>query len=122
LESFLPLCVERGIGIVLGGPYNSGVLATGAKPGAYYNYAEAPQWVLDKVARIEAVCALHAVRLVEAALNFPLLHPAMLSVIPGGQSVEQVRTNRAILEKPIPPALWRDLKAEGLLRGDAPTG
>jgi D-threo-aldose 1-dehydrogenase len=122
LDSFLPLCEQRGIGIVLGGPYNSGVLATGAKPGAFYNYAEAPQAVLDKVARIEAICARHGVRLVEAALNFPLMHPAMLSVIPGGQSVEQVRTNRAILDRPIPSALWRDLKAEGLMRGDAPTG
>lgn len=121
LDSFLPLCVERGIGIVLGGPYNSGVLATGARPGAFYNYAEAPQAVLDKVARIEAVCTRHGVRLVEAALNFPLMHPAMLSVIPGGQSVEQVKTNRAILDKPIPPALWRALKAEGLMRAGAPT-
>jgi D-threo-aldose 1-dehydrogenase len=122
LDGFLPLCVERGIGIVLGGPYNSGVLAIGARPGAYYNYAEAPQAVLDKVARIETVCTRHEVRLVEAALNFPLMHPAMLSVIPGGQSVEQVRTNRAILDRSIPPALWRDLKAEGLMREDAPTG
>lgn len=122
LGRFLPLCVERGIGIVLGGPYNSGVLATGARPGAYYNYAEAPQAVLDKVARIETVCTRHGVRLVEAALNFPLMHPAMLSVIPGGQSVEQVKTNRAILDTSIPPALWRDLKAEGLMREDAPTG
>ena len=121
LDGFLPLCVERGIGIVLGGPYNSGVLATGARPGAFYNYAEAPQAVLDKVARIEAVCTRHGVRLVEAALNFPLMHPAMLSVIPGGQSVEQVKTNRAILDGRIPPELWQDLKADGLMRQDAPT-
>jgi D-threo-aldose 1-dehydrogenase len=121
LESLFPLCERRGIGIVLGGPYNSGVLATGPKPGAYYNYSQAPQAVLDKVARIEAVCTRHGVRLVEAALNFPLMHPAMLSVIPGGQSVDQVRTNRAILDKHIPAQLWRDLKAEGLMRTDAPT-
>ena len=102
LESFLPLCEKRGIGIVLGGPYNSGVLATGPKPGAYYNYSEAPQEILDKVARIEAVCRRHGVRLVEAALQFPLLHPSVVSVIPGGQSVEQVRTNRAILDADVP--------------------
>ena len=121
LSSFLPLCVGRGIGIVLGGPYNSGVLATGPKPGAQYNYSDAPKHVLDKVARIEALCTRHGVRLVEAALRFPLMHPAVLSVIPGGQSVEQVRTNRAILDRQVPPALWRDLKAEGLMREDAPT-
>jgi len=122
LETLLPLCETRGIGIVLGGPYNSGVLATGPKPGAYYNYSEAPKEILDRVARIEAVCARHGVRLVEAALKFPLMHPSVVSVIPGGQSVEQVRSNRAILDKEIPATLWRDLKAEGLMRDDAPTG
>src|SRR5690554_4297836 len=91
LESFLPLCEERGIGIVLGGPYNSGILATGAVPGAYYNYDTAPQEILDRVSRIEAVCQRHGVRLIEAALRFPLKHPRVVSVIPGGQSAEQVR-------------------------------
>jgi D-threo-aldose 1-dehydrogenase len=122
LGTLLPLCRARGIGIVLGGPYNSGVLATGPKPGAYYNYSEAPREILDKVARIETVCARHGVRLVEAALKFPLMHPSVVSVIPGGQSVEQVRSNRAILDKEIPAPLWRDLKSEGLVRADAPTG
>jgi D-threo-aldose 1-dehydrogenase len=122
LETFLPLCQKRGIGIALGGPYNSGVLATGAKPGAYYNYSEAPRAILDKVARIEAVCGRHGVKLVEAALQFPLLHPSVVSVIPGGQSVEQVRNNRAVLDADIPSALWHDLKSEGLMRQDAPIG
>ncbi|PSJ61155.1 aldo/keto reductase [Kumtagia ephedrae] len=122
LESFLPLCQERGIGIVLGGPYNSGILATGAKPGAYYNYSEASQEVLDRVARIEAVCKRHGVRLIEAALKFPLAHPSVVSVIPGGQRVAEVESNRALLDARIPPALWEDLKTEGLLRPDAPTG
>jgi D-threo-aldose 1-dehydrogenase len=122
LESFLPLCQERGIGIVLGGPYNSGILATGAKPGAYYNYSEASQEVLHRVARIEAVCKRHGVRLIEAALKFPLAHPSVVSVIPGGQRVAEVESNRALLDARIPPALWEDLKTEGLLRPDAPTG
>lgn len=120
LETFLPLCEKRGIGIVLGGPYNSGVLATGPKPDAFYNYDRAPQWVLDKVAKISTVCEAHGVRLIEAALQFPLLHPSVVSVIPGGQSVEQVISNKAVLDADIPSALWRDLKAEGLMREDAP--
>ena len=107
---------------MLGGPYNSGVLATGPKPGAYYNYAEAPQDILDRVARIEAVCKRHGVRLVEAALQFPLLHPSVVSVIPGGQSIEQVRSNRTILDAAIPAILWSELKSEGLMRDDAPVG
>lgn len=122
LASFLPLCQRRGIGIVLGGPYNSGILATGPKPGAHYNYSEAPQEILDKAARIEVVCRRHGVRLIEAALHFPLLHPAVVSVIPGGQGVAEAKGNRAIYDAAIPAALWDDLKAEGLLRADAPTG
>jgi D-threo-aldose 1-dehydrogenase len=121
LETFLPLCADRGIGIVLGGPFNSGILATGPVPGAFYDYDKAPPHILERVARIESVCARHGVRLIEAALRFPLLHPAVVSVIPGGQSVAQVEANRALLDKPIPPALWDDLKREGLLREDAPT-
>jgi D-threo-aldose 1-dehydrogenase len=122
LESFLPLCEQRGIGIALGGPYNSGILATGPVPGAHYNYSEAPQEILDRVARIEAVCTRHGVRLIEAALRFPLLSPVVRSVIPGGQSVAQVKANRKVLDKEIPAALWADLKSEGLMREDAPTG
>jgi D-threo-aldose 1-dehydrogenase len=121
LQSFLPLCQQRGIGIVLGGPYNSGILATGAKPGAFYNYSEAPRDILDRVARIEAVCKRHGVRLIEAALKFPLAHPSVISVIPGGQRVAEVESNRALLDASIPEALWEELKAEGLMRQDAPT-
>ncbi|MEM1401683.1 MAG: aldo/keto reductase, partial [Pseudomonadota bacterium] len=90
LDSFLPLCEERGAGIVLGGPYNSGILATGAKPGAYYNYDPAPQEILDRVSKIEAVCQSHNVRLIEAALRFPLHHPCVVSTVPGAQAVGEV--------------------------------
>lgn len=120
LETFLPYCVGRGIGIMLGGPYNSGILATGAKPGAYYNYDPAPPHILERVARIEQVCSAHGVRLIEAALRFPLGHPAVLSVIPGAQTPQEVYRNAEIIKTRIPGALWSDLKAEGLLRPDAP--
>src|SRR5204863_4252765 len=89
LQTMLPLCEERGIGIVLGGPYNSGILATGPKPGAYYNYAPAPKGVLDRVRDIETVCKRHKVKLSEAALAFPLGHAAVVSVIPGAVKPEQ---------------------------------
>jgi len=122
LDSFLPLCEARGIGIVIGGAYNSGILATGPKPGAYYNYELAPQDILDRVGRIQAVCQRHDVRLVDAAYQFPLLHPAVVSVVPGGQGVGEMESNLAAAVAPIPAELWADLKAEGLMREDAPTG
>lgn len=121
LESFLPLCQGRGIGIVVGGPYNSGILATGPRPGAFYNYDPAPPAILDRVARIEAVCKAHGVRMVDAAFRFPLCHPAVVSVIPGGQGVREVEANLAAERAEIPAALWADLKSEGLVRPDAPT-
>lgn len=104
LTSFLPLCEARGIGIVLGGPFNSGILATGPKPGAFYNYDPAPPEILERVARIEAVCRAHGVTLAEASLRFPLAHPAVVSVIPGGQSPDEVRRNAAMIGSTIPPA------------------
>ena len=120
LETFLPLCAARGIGIVIGGPYNSGILATGAREGAYFNYEPAPRHILDKVAAIEAVCAAHDVRLVDAAFRFPLMHPSVISVIPGGQSPAEMASNLRAAQAQIPPALWSDLKSAGLMRQDAP--
>jgi D-threo-aldose 1-dehydrogenase len=120
LESFLPLCVRRDIGIILGGPFNSGILATGPGPGAYYNYAPAPPHILARVTRLDDICRAHGVRLVEAALQFVLAHPAVKTVIPGANSPAQVAANVGLLDARIPASLWRDLKSEGLVRDDAP--
>lgn len=120
LETFLPLAEKRGIGLVIGGPYNSGILATGPKPGAFYNYDPAPQDILDKVGRIQAVCERHGVRLVDAAFQFTLRHPTTVSVIPGGQGVAEMESNLAAAKAEVPDGLWADLKNEGLMRQDAP--
>ena len=121
LESFLPLCVARDVGVILGGPYNSGILATGAVEGARYNYAPASPAILDRVRRIEDVCAGHGVRLIEAALQFVMGHPAVRTVIPGAASAAEVEANTALLSRRIPDGLWADLRQAGLLRPDAPT-
>ncbi len=121
LQSFLPYCVDKNIAVVIGGPFNSGILATGPKRGAHYDYRPAPPAVLERVRRIETICKAHGVKLAEAALRFPLSHPAIVSVIPGGQKPGEVRRNAAMLDAQIPSTLWRALKAEGLLRSDAPT-
>ena len=121
LESFMPLAEARGIDVVIGGPYNSGILATGPREGAWYDYAPATPEILDRVGRIQAVCEAHGVRLVDAAYRFPLLHPAVVSVIPGGQGREEMASNLRAAAAEIPAALWDALKAEGLMRPDAPT-
>ena len=110
LDSFLPMCVARDVGIILGGPYNSGILATGAVEGARFNYQPAPPHIMERVHRIESVCARHSVTLPAAALQFVLAHPAVKSVIPGAMAAQEVRQNVALLEESIPSALWADLK------------
>jgi D-threo-aldose 1-dehydrogenase len=120
LNSFLPLCEKRGIGIIIGGAYNSGILATGAMPGAVYNYEPAPASIMERVARIEKVCEAHGVKIVEAALRFPLAHPSVLCVIPGAATPAEVALNMKTLAAKIDPSLWSDLKSQGLLRSDAP--
>lgn len=120
MDSFLPLAEDRGIGIVTGGPYNSGILATGPVAGAYYNYDPAPQSVLDRVRQIQQVCEAHGVRLIDAAFQFPLLHPCTLSVIPGGQGVDEMESNLVASRAAIPADVWAELKAKGLMRADAP--
>ncbi len=121
LDSFLPLCEKRDVGIILGGPYNSGILATGAIEEAKYNYAAAPDDIMERVRSIEAICADHHTRLITAAIQFVLGHPAVKTVIPGAVSAAQVEANVALLDTSVPASLWSDLKSAGLLRADAPT-
>lgn len=120
LTSFLPLCETRNIGVVIGGPYNSGILATGPKPGAFYNYDPAPDEVLKRVSSIETICDRHDVRMVDAAFQFPLRHPSVISVIPGGQGLLEMESNIKAENAEIPEALWAELKDAGLVREDAP--
>ncbi len=121
LDTFLPLCEQRGAAVVVGGGFNSGILATGAVEGAKYNYAPAPAEIMDRVRKIEAVCAEHDVPLPAAALQFVVAHPAIPSFIAGTRTVEQLQKNLAWFSHPIPAEFWADLKAKGLLREDAPT-
>jgi len=120
LDAFLPLCEQRGIGVVIGAPYNSGILATGPVEGAHYNYSKAPPEILERTRRIKAVCEAYGVKLVDAAFHFPLLHPQVLSVIPGAGNVEHMKRNVEIANAAIPADLWADLKAHGLLHRSAP--
>ncbi|MCB8838974.1 aldo/keto reductase [Aurantimonas sp. VKM B-3413] len=120
LDSFLPRCEREEVSIVIGGPFNSGILATGPVAGATYDYEPAPAEILERTRRIAAVCEAHGVPLAAAALRFPLTHPRVASVIPGAAAVSHLRRNMELLERPIPAELWSDLKTEGLLRADSP--
>lgn len=121
MNSFLPLCEERDVSIVIGGAYNSGILATGAVEGAMFNYEPAPKDVMDKVSRIEAVCTRRNVSLKAAALQFPLYHNRVTSLLPGSRSRAEFDENTALFKAVIPTDFWDELKREGLLREDAPT-
>lgn len=119
-ETLMPYAAEHGIGIVIGGPYNSGILAGDVPDGATYDYQAAPAPLIERARRIAAVCRRHAVPLAAAALQFPLAHPAVSAVIPGALSVAEVEQNLAHLRRPIPAALWQELQAEGLLADGTP--
>lgn len=120
LDDLLPLAEEQGFSFLLGGPFNSGILATGPVPGAKYNYREAPPEILERVRRIETVCRRHGVPLAAAAIQFPLGHPQVASIVPGAVRPEEVERNLELIRTPIPADLWAELKAEGLLRPEAP--
>ncbi|MCW5748018.1 MAG: aldo/keto reductase, partial [Alphaproteobacteria bacterium] len=113
-------CAKRGASVILGGPFNSGILAGDVKPGAPYDYAAAPPAIIERAQRIEAVCRRHGVPLAAAALRFPLAHPVLCSIIPGALSVAEVEQNVSHLSRPIPRDLWAELVHEKLLDPAAP--
>jgi D-threo-aldose 1-dehydrogenase len=116
LAELLPLCEARGAMVVLGGPYNSGLLAGGDT----FNYERAPAELVARARRLGALCARHGVDLKAAALQFCAAHPAVAAVIPGPRNAAEVTENAAMMEAPIPPMLWAEMKAEGLLPEAAP--
>jgi len=121
LQDLLPLAQEQGIAIYVGGPYNSGILADPYATQPHFNYGPAaPQWI-TKARRIDAVCRHHDVPLKAAAIQFPLGHPAIVSVLSGAASVAELEENIAMFRVPVPTALWDDLRAEQLIAADAPT-
>lgn len=120
LKDLLPLCVAQGIGLYVGGVYNSGILANPA-PGATFNYRPAPAEWLEKAQRLKAICDRHQTPLMAAAIQFPLAHPAIATVLTGVRSVAELEENERMFRHPVPAALWADLRQDGLLPEDAPT-
>ena len=121
-DSFLPKCVARNCSVVIGGPYNSGVLATGTRAVVtpHYNYAPASPHIIQRVKQLEWLCDRYRFPIAAAALQFPLAHPAVASVIPGIGSTRHVTQTLALMNTRIPADFWRDLRAQGLVHPDAP--
>lgn len=121
LDDLLPLCDERGVGLILGGVYNSGILATGAIDGARFNYEPASAATLTKTSALEAVCGRYGVPLAAAAVQFAYAHPVVASICVGSRNAYQLERNTAAFDTNIPTDLWDELRSSGLIRPDAPT-
>jgi D-threo-aldose 1-dehydrogenase len=121
LHTSMANALKRNVSVIIGAPFASGILATGSGAGAKYAYGAASPEVQAKAKGLEAACAAHGVSLQAAALQFPLAHPAVVSIIPGAVKPSEIIQNVASLQTPIPAAFWSDLKASGLIDKDAPT-
>ena len=121
LDEELPRCEQEGVGIVIGSPYSSGILATGPTDDSHYDYKKPAEAVKARVRAMQSLCGDFGISLKAAALQFPLGHPSVASVIPGAGSVDNVCENIEMMKVSIPKGLWNALKTEGLLRMDAPT-
>jgi len=119
LTDLLPACLARDVGVVLGGIYNTGVLAD-PSPGSCYKYKVAPPPVVERAQRMKAVCDRHDVPLRAAAIQFPFAHPAVSTVLVGVRSTEELVDNATMLGHPLPSDLWVELRAENLIPEHVP--
>ncbi|HEX3778855.1 MAG TPA: aldo/keto reductase [Pseudonocardiaceae bacterium] len=121
LTELLPLCTERGVSMVAAGVFNSGLLALD-RPGsaATYDYAPAPEQIVQRANRIADVCLRHGVSLPQAAVQFPRNHPAVATVCLGARTAQEVERNAALFDRPVPLECWQELVAEGLLAAEVP--
>lgn len=120
LDDLLPLCVERGVAVIVGGVFNSGLLAM-PEPGATFDYEPAPPELVARAQLLAALCRDHDVPLRAAALQFPLAHPAVTTVLTGARAPAEIEENAALFARAIPSELWQRLRTEGFIRADAPT-
>ena len=117
----MSFCQDKGIGVVIGRPFNSGILASDLEQDALYDYRVAPREVLKRARRIREVCRRSDVPLKAAALQFVVAHPVVVSVIPGSSFPAHVEENAAMMQYPIPRAMWEELRQEHLIAENAPT-
>ena len=119
IDRFVEFCLERRIAVIVGGVYNSGILAD-PRAGATFDYVPAPAGVIERAQRLQAACRRHGVPLKAAALQFPLGHPAVASVLIGCRSAAEVEENIRLFRTEIPTELWEQLRRDGLIPEAAP--
>jgi D-threo-aldose 1-dehydrogenase len=120
LGELLPLCHDRGISVLIGSPYNTGLLVDPG-PGSTFDFMPAPAELIERASRLKVVCERHGVPLMAAAIQFPFGHPAVAEVLTGARSVAEIEQNLEMLRFPVPAELWQELREEGLLPPEAPT-
>ena len=121
LPQLLPLCLQRGVQVIVGGPYNSGILARDLDQPVSFEYQPAPPHLIEKARRLKAVCERHQVELRAAALQFLFAHAAVATAVPGAATVAELEDNVRMMQVEIPADLWAELKSENLLPAAAPT-
>jgi D-threo-aldose 1-dehydrogenase len=121
MRKFLPMCEERGISVITGAPYASGLLAAPDDPNITYMYNPPSKEILDRALRLKAISEEHGVPLAAAAIQFTLAHPTVAAVIPGARSPEEATQNSELVRTPVPDAVWETFKKEGLLDPEVPT-
>jgi len=120
MRDLMPLCEQREVSVVIGGVFNSGILVDPAA-GAHFNYRPADDDVLAKASAIQAICRRHDVPIAAAALQFPLAHPRVCTVLVGPRDIDELETDLSLFDVEIPPRLWADFRRDGLLSDDVPT-
>jgi D-threo-aldose 1-dehydrogenase len=120
MNDLIPLCEQRGVSVVIGGVLNSGILVDPA-PGAHFNYRPADDDILAKASAIQAICRKYEVPMAAAALQFPLAHPRVCTVLVGPRTIDELQTDLSLFDVEIPPRLWADLRRDALLDDDVPT-
>jgi D-threo-aldose 1-dehydrogenase len=121
LKELFPICEQKNISIIIGGPFNSGILATGPVEGAHYNYLEAPPEIMERTRRLQSVCERYQVSLKAAALQFPMFHPVVAANIPGTRLKSRFLENLKLFTEKIPMDFWAELKSLGLIDPESPT-
>jgi len=119
VDEVLPLCLRKNIAVIIGSPYNTGILHD-PRPDSTFDFVQAPSNLIEKARKLKLVCDKYNVPLPAAAIQFPFAHPAVVQVLTGARSAKELQENLRLIQFEIPAELWRDLRNSGLIHPRAP--